>query len=169
MKTFLSFLTMIFISQGSLAQAMSEAQITKMMKEVNEAEIDAAKLANRKAQNEQVKVYAEKMIQEHKKSEKEIKKVAKSAKIGMDRSEEMKQMKLDAKKNLSILKDTEASQFDKAYMTSQLQMHQQVLDNINNKFLPAATSPELKAYLEQTKAYIENHLNEARNIQSTLQ
>ncbi len=159
---------MLIFGSFAFAQALSEAQITKMMKEANEAEISMAKLADRKSKNPQVKAYAKKMMDEHKKNEKEVKKVARKEDIGMDRSEDMKMMKENAKTKMSQLKDTPAAEFDKAYIASQVEMHQQLLDNINNKFLPAATTPELKTYLETTKGHVQTHLDEAKTIQTTL-
>ena len=151
------------------AQVLTEAEIARILKEANVVEADAAHLASRKAQNPQIKAFAQKLRQDHQRSEKEIKHLAKQLHLKMKKSPELQQLQSESEKSLSELKTVETPQFVKTYILSQLQMHQQILDNIDNKFLPAVTTPELKNYLEKIKTHVQNHLNDARSLQSILE
>ena len=169
MKAALVILCAGLLSVGSaLAQALAEPQITKVMKEANEAEVDAAKLAKKRANNDQVKAFAKKMIDEHEKNEKDVKKVADKKDIGMDRSDASKALHEQAEEQLKGLKKAKDADFDRAYITNQVAMHQDLLNKIDNEFLPAAKTPALKEYLSATREHVKAHLDEAKAIESSI-
>lgn len=169
-KVSLSILSASLLMTGvALAQNLAEPQITEIMKVANEGEISAAKLAKQRAQNDQVKAFANKMIDEHRKNEKDVKKVSSKKDIGMDNSEAAKALKKQAKETVKNLKDKKDAEFDKAYMASQVDMHQSLLDQIEDKFMPAVQTPELKDYLAKTRDHVKVHLEEAKAIQRSIQ
>lgn len=161
----------LMVGGASSAQAqetMTDAKIVEVMKVANEGEVDLAKMAKSRAEHKDVKDFAKKMIDEHKKSEKEAKDVAKKAKVKAEESTASKDLKNVAKTKEKDLKNFKGKEFDKAYIDQQISMHQQLLDDLNQKLIPAAQSPELKTYLEATKAHVQEHLSRAQEIQTTL-
>ncbi|MBS1971353.1 MAG: DUF4142 domain-containing protein [Bdellovibrionales bacterium] len=149
-------------------ETMTDAKIVKLMKTANDGEIDLAKMAKSKAENKDVKDFAKQMIDEHKKNEKESKDVAKKAKVKPEDSTASRDLKSLAEGKEKELKNFKGKEFDKAYIDQQISMHQQLLDDLNTKLIPAAQSPELKTYLEATKAHVEKHLSRAQEIQTSL-
>jgi putative membrane protein len=157
-------------SQGGTAVGgeLTDGQIAQVIKTVNEGEVDLGKVARSRAENKDVKEFAKQMVDEHKKSEKQVKDVAKKAKLELvknDTSKSLEEMVDNQEDNLKKLKGAD---FDKAYIGHQITMHQQVLDDLNKKWIPAAQSAELKSYLETTKSNLEKHLSHAQQIQNTL-
>ena len=150
-------------------QVLTEAHVTQIMKVANEGEIDAGKLAKKRANNDQVKAFAKKMVDEHEKNEKEVKQVAKKADIGMDNNDAAKQLKEHVKTTIKDLKDKKDAEFDRAYIASQVDMHQSLLNQIENQLLAAAKTPALKEYLTKTRDHVKMHLDEAKSIQTALQ
>ena len=65
MKTALVIFCASLFSIGTALAQMAEPEITHLMKVANEGEIDAAKLAKKRANNDQVKAFAKKMMDEH--------------------------------------------------------------------------------------------------------
>ena len=57
--------------------------------------------------------------------------------------------------------------FDKAYIAAQIDGHQKVLDTINGKLLPNVKNADLKAYLDEIKPRVEQHLKEAKQLQES--
>lgn len=149
-------------------ETLTDAKIVEVMKVANDGEVDLAKMAKSKADNKDVKEFAKKMIDEHKKNDKEVKDVAKKAKVKAQESEASKDLKNMAESKEKDLKNFKGKEFDKAYIDQQISMHQQLLDDLNQKLIPAAQSPELKSYLEATKAHVQEHLSRAQEIQTTL-
>lgn len=150
------------------AQALNDHQIAEIMEEANDAEIDAAKLAKDDAKNAEVKEFAKHMMDEHKMNNKEAKKVVKKNDIDPEKSEMSKALKEDAKNKRAVLKKQKNMNFDKMYMEQQVSMHTQLLNDLDQKFIPAAQKPEFKAHLQATREHVSKHLEQAKAIQAKL-
>ncbi|UYL07868.1 DUF4142 domain-containing protein [Bdellovibrio sp. SKB1291214] len=149
--------------------ALDDTHITEIMKTANTGEIDAGKLAKKRATKDSVKTFAEKMVKEHTDNRDKVKEISKDQDIKMVDSDESKMLKDDAKKKIKDLKKVKGGEFDKAYMGTQVAMHQQLLDDLDQKLIPQAKNPKLKSYLEETRTHVQNHLNDAKTIQTELQ
>ncbi len=156
------------VSISAHAQALNDHQIAGILEEANEAEIDAAKLAKDDAKNKEVKEFAKHMIEEHKKNMKETDKVAKKNDIDDEDSEMSKAIKEDGKNKRAVLKKQKDLAFDKMYMEQQVTMHQQLLNDLDQKFIPAAQKPEFKAHLQATREHVSKHLQMAKDLQAKL-
>lgn len=150
------------------AQALNDHQIAGILEEANEAEIDAAKLAKGDAKNKDVKEFAKHMIEEHKKNIKETDKVTKKNDIDDEDSEMSKAIKEDGKNKRSLLKKQKDLAFDRMYMEQQVAMHTQLLNDLDQKFIPAAQKPEFKAHLQATREHVSKHLQMAKDVQAKL-
>lgn len=155
-------------AQAQSQETLTDAKIVEVMKVANDGEVDLAKMAKSKAESKEVKEFAKKMIDEHKKNEKDVKDVAKKAKVKSEESASSKDLKNMAESKEKDLKNFKGKEFDKAYIDQQVSMHQQLLDDLNQKLIPAAQHPELKSYLEATKSHVQEHLSRAQEIQTTL-
>ncbi|WP_413293651.1 DUF4142 domain-containing protein [Bdellovibrio sp. HCB185ZH] len=149
--------------------ALEDAQITQLMKTANSGEVDAAKLAVKNSKNPSVKTFAEKMVKEHTENGEKVKTLSKDEKIKMSSSDDEKKLKADTKEKMKGLKKAKENDFDKAYMGTQVAMHQELLDKLDTKLIPEARNPALKSYLQETRAHVQNHLNDAKTIQNELQ
>ncbi len=153
---------------SSFAFALSDAEIAEIMTTANHAEIDAAKLAKKNAADGSVKDFAEHMISQHEQNLKDNKKVTQDEKIKSKSNDEAKSLKKDAKDHYADLKKKKGLEFDKAYIENQINMHQQLLTDLNDKLIPQAQNPQFKSFLMETKTTVEQHLVKAKEIQSTL-
>lgn len=143
--------------------ALSDAQIAGITDGANSAEIEQAKLARSKSKNQKVLQFASMMITHHGDAQK------KQAKLNITSADSAlsAQMTKDANQILTSLKDKSGMDFDRAYMRSQVDEHQTLLDTLNTRLLPSVSSPELKAYLQDIKKSVEQHLEAARSTEST--
>lgn len=163
----LSFLTAMAFSP-TYAATPSDAEIAEVMENANEASINAGKLAERKASNDEVKSFAKMMVDTHKQNEKDSKKVSKSTKIKPKASDMSKDLKKDANEKISSLRSLKGTEFDKAYISSQIDMHQKLLTDLDTNLIPNAQNPEFKSFLEKTKTHVQDHLTQAKRIQESL-
>ncbi len=171
MKIKFLLLTLVLTSAFSFAahaQTMNDHQIAEILEEANDAEIDAAKLAKDDASRKEVKNFAKHMIDEHKKNEKETKKIVKKNDIDPEESQWSKTLKENAKANKDMLKKQKGAAFDKMYMEQQVSMHQQLLNDLDQKFIPNATKPEFKTHLQATREHVSKHLEKAKEVQAKL-
>jgi putative membrane protein len=57
---------------------------------------------------------------------------------------------------------------DRAYVDKQVELHQHVLDKLDNELIPQAKNDDLKALLQNTRASVAEHLDHAKTIQKTV-
>jgi len=74
----------------------------------------------------------------------------------------------DAGATLDALNANTGKDFDKTYIAAQVNEHQKVLDTINDQLLPNVKDERLKAYLDEIKPKVEQHLQRAKQLQQTL-
>jgi putative membrane protein len=143
---------------------LNDAQIGAITEGANGAEIEQAKLARSKSKNQKVLQFASMMISHHQEAQK------KQAKLKLTTAESpiSAQLAEDANRTLTSLKKKDGAEFDRAYMQAQIEEHQSLLDALNSRLLPSVTSAELRAYLEEVKSRVEQHLDAARSTDATL-
>jgi putative membrane protein len=147
---------------------LSEAQVAMITELANTAEIEQAKLAQGKAKSRDVKKFAAMMIKHHSEAKNEHAKLYKQLNLTPTQSPSATALKEDADKTLGSLRAADGSAFDIAYMNSQVDAHQKVLDSINQELLPAASNDKLVDALNKLKKTVEEHLDEAKSIQADL-
>jgi len=143
---------------------LTESQIAKVTELVNTAEVEQAKLAQRKAKARAVKQFAEMMIKHHEQARREQAKRAQRLKLTPADSPTADKVKADADSQLAKLKDSDAAGFDAAYITSQIDGHQQALDLLDTQLIPSAKTPEVVDALRTARALVEQHLRDAREL-----
>lgn len=151
-----------------VAGALDDAQIAQILQVANEGEIDAAKTALKHAKNPAAKAFAQKMEKEHSDNEKKEKTVAKQQSIDFKDSDKSHALEDDAKSKISKLKDQKKENFDKAYIESQIKMHQALLGDLEATLIPSAKNAAFKAYLQETCRHVRMHLAEAKKINQKL-
>jgi putative membrane protein len=155
-------------ASAAAAAPLTDAQIAGITAAAHQSEIDAAKLARKHSRNAKVRAFAAKMIKDHTGAMKEETALAKKAGLtpaDSDTSAKIKSMSADGAAKLEPLKGKD---FDKAYVSAQVDAHQMVLDSIDNTLLPAAQSAELKAQLTKERPVVAAHLEHARKLAADL-
>ena len=146
--------------------APSDGEILAIVRAANTAEIDAAKLAKDKAQNPQVKQFAQQMIKDHSAMNAEL---AKNLELKLLDNDESQRIRQDALDSLEKLKGMQGAQFDKAYIDKQVAMHEEVVSMMQDELIPNAQNPQLKAALDKAAPKVQSHLKAARQIQSAIE
>ena len=142
-------------------EMLSDDQIAAVTDAANTAEIEQAKLAESKSKDADVKRFAAMMIAHHGAAKQKQAKL----KIKPAESAVSTGLQADAASTLDALKTDKGKDFDKAYIAAQVDAHQKVLDTINDKLLPNVKNADLKAYLDEIKPRVEQHLKEAKQLQ----
>lgn len=147
-------------------EALTEAQMAKLSELVNTAEVDQGKLAQRRAKAPAVKRFAEMMVNHHNLALREQVKLVKKLNLSPADSATAATLRADGQKTLETLKSANAADFDAAYLKSQVDGHQKVLDLLDTQLLPSAKTPEVADALRKGRAAVETHLSEARALQA---
>jgi putative membrane protein len=145
-------------------EALSEGQMARLTELVNTAEIEQAKLAQRRAKAPRVKQFADKMLTHHGHALREQAKIVQRLKLTPADSATFAKVKSQGEAELAKLKETDAASFDAAYIVSQIDAHQQALDLLDTQLIPGAKTPEVVNALQIARGMVEQHLQEARAL-----
>jgi putative membrane protein len=123
------------------------------------AEIETAKLD--KGTAEDVKTFAQKMIDDHTKSNQKLAELA-----GQHEDLEMSdEATLMDKAKAMILKLRDGENFDQAYANNQVTAHEQTIE-LYREYVKDGENPELKKFAESTLKELEQHLQHAQELAS---
>lgn len=148
----------------SAGKALNKAD-QNMMREIayaNLAEIEAGKLAQSKAKNEQVRDFAQKMIDDHTKAQENLQQLAQAKGVTLPTQPDRKHQA--ALKKLEAL---EGEQFDKRYMAQGGVGDHRNTHRLLERTQKRATDPELQALATEMLPVINQHLALAQEVRET--
>jgi putative membrane protein len=150
-------------SQNSMKQSagttMSSDQ--KFVKEAAEgglAEVELGQMAEQKASSEQVKQFAQRMVNDHSKANDQLKQIASSEGITVPDKLNAKDKMLKAK-----LSKLSGDKFDHVYMENMVKDHEKDISDFQ-KESSNGTNPQVKQFASQTLPTLQSHLQEAQSI-----
>lgn len=141
---------------------LTDSQIIKVVSTANNGEVKQAKTALPKLKNEEARNFANIMIKEHTANERQGQALASRLNLTPQASGISTALQKDS--DNVVRKLTQSSTPDKDYMTSQVEVHQKVLDTIDKQLIPNAKNAQLKNMLTQTRAAVAKHLQTAEQI-----
>jgi putative membrane protein len=148
-------------SSGKLSAA--DEKIVKDMAQANINEIEAAKLAQSKSQNDQVKSFAQQMIDDHTKGLTDVQQLAQQKGVTLPTEPDAKHKAMAAK-----LEKMSGAAFDKAYMSQAgVSDHKMV----HSKLVSAekkAKDADVKALAEKMEPIVAQHLKSAEQDKSSM-
>lgn len=147
---------------------LTDAQVFGLLTTANNGEISAAQVGEARASKPEVKEFAMKMISDHTANNQQIEAVEMKTRIASAESDSSRMLKRNADAMVASLKNERLPDFDKVYITDQVNMHQQLLTNLDSNLIPNARNADVKAYLIETRQAVESHLNMAKQIQMGL-
>jgi putative membrane protein len=155
-------------STQTTAPAPSDAEIAATVTAANDADIENGKLALSKSGNADVKAFAREMVQAHTALNKQgADLVAKLGVTPVDNATTT-QLKQSAESTRQMLKGLSGAEFDKAYANNEVDLHQSVLDQLDNTLIPSAQNAELKSLLQSARPIVSAHLDHAKEMKSKL-
>lgn len=125
-------------------------------------EIELSKLATTKAQNAEVKKFADMMIMDHTKAAEELKGIAQTKNITLPDS-----VNADSKQAIADLSKKSGADFDKAYVDKMVSDHKSTVDMFESAS-KNLKDPDLKAFADKTLPVIKGHLDHINKIQAAM-
>lgn len=149
-------------STASLSRADRKLIVDMAMASM--AEIESARMAQTKTQNEQIKNFAQQMIDDHTRALNEVKQLAQARGVTVPTElDRMHKAKEDRMRALS------GEAFDRAYMAQAgVSDHKKVHDKLRQAQM-RAKDPEVKALVARTLPIVDQHLNSAEQLHKSPQ
>ena len=142
------------------ASALSEQDQTFVQKAAQGgiAEVDLGELAQERAQSDEVKAFAQRMIDDHSKANEQLEEFAKGkgAVIPTEADEEHSKVRAE-------LADLKGEEFDQRYMAAMAEDHQKAVDLFQAE-ADEGKDAELKSFAEQTLPTLKEHLSMAQEM-----
>jgi putative membrane protein len=122
------------------------------------AEVELGQLAVQKASSQEVKQFAQRMVDDHTKANEQLKQVAAQEHIDLPQQPNAKDKATKAR-----LEKLSGERFDKAYMSDMVKDHQKDVAEFERE---SKTSKDaaVKSFAEQTLPTLRDHLKEAQKI-----
>jgi putative membrane protein len=146
----------------------TDGQILGILAAIDTGEIKQAQVALTQANDPRVKEFAQHMIEQHSQAKQKGAELAQQQSLTPASSETSNELETKGGQLLTTLNETKDATFDSTYMKAQIQQHQEGLDLIRNKLMPAAKNDALSAQLKTTANMVQSHLTEAQQIMPTL-
>lgn len=149
------------LQAASQAESISSEAFVEEASAKGVAEIEMAKLALEKSQNEAVKGFAQMMIDDHRRANQQLAKLAKSRGLDVSDNAEL----INQAKAL-VLKLRSEDSFDKAYMNNQVVAHRETIELFRRAL--NVDDQELATFAGDTLAKLEQHLQHAEQLAGQL-
>lgn len=144
-------------SGGKSTLSKAEQNVMRDLAHANLSEIATAELALKQSQNEQVKSYAQKMIEDHGTAQKELEQLAQAKGVTLPTEPDAKH-----KAAMKAMSAVEGEKFDKMYMAQGgTRDHKNTHDKLT-KAQKNVKDPELKAHVDKVTPIVEQHLTLAQ-------
>jgi putative membrane protein len=149
-------------------EPLTDEQILMVAEAVNAAEVDQAKVAQKKAKHARVKKFAAMLVKDHNAQKGKQTKLVAKLKLTPAESTLATELKTESESTLESLKEPKGADFDKAFIDSQVLVHRKLSEALESRMIPDAKNEEVKKMLEELKEKIDAHLQEAQEIQTVL-
>lgn len=148
---------------------LDDAAIAATLAAADTAEIAPSELARERAQEPQVRQFAEMMVRDHGMLSDSLRALIQAQGIAPDPGHESEVLETHTRAMVEGLQGLSGATFDSAYVASMVQSHEAALNAIDSQLLSAAANPALRTAIEQkVRPTVAAHLEQAEQIQGTL-
>ncbi|WP_298375868.1 DUF4142 domain-containing protein [uncultured Bradyrhizobium sp.] len=157
----LSVLTGAALAQGA---KLTDPQIAHIAYTAGVIDINAAKQAETKASNKDVKAFAKDMARDHEAVNKQALDLVKKLKVTPEDNDTSKALSKQAADKLAELGKLKGSAYDKAYIDNEVAYHKTVNTALETQLIPSASNPELKSLLQTGLKIFQGHEQHAEHV-----
>ena len=161
--------SIMFAKEDVSATPISETDVAAIVTAANSGEVTVSQLGVSRATSNAVRQFAQQMVNEHTLSLQQAQALFNS--IALSSSTNATSMNLT---NLSIQTvnslnaQPSGNAFDRTFMQNEVNMHQMVLNLIDNTLLPSARNGQFIQFLQTMRAEVATHLQLAQSVLATL-
>lgn len=147
---------------------LTDPQIAAIVVTANRIDIENGQLALSRSENDDVRGFAERMIEDHQSVNQSATELVTRLGVTPEESDTSRKLASDAKRTRERLSQLSGTEFDRAYVDNEVAYHEAVIGMLDSTLIPNAMNPELKSMLVGVRPAFVAHLEHARSIQRTL-
>lgn len=145
-----------------------DPEVAMVMRVTNLGEVREGELAREKAAEPSVREFATMMITGHSAASSKIEAALFKKDITSEDSPLSRQLDAESGAATERLRALSGRAFDRAYIERQIEVHQNVLNLIDTKLMPAAKKKVVKDQLTEMRKDVQEHLARAQQVAKTI-
>ncbi|MGX1169739.1 putative membrane protein [Bradyrhizobium sp. USDA 372] len=158
----------VLLHVASAADKPTDPQIAHIAYIAGVIDINAAKQAQKKAKNKDVKAFAEDMLRDHEAVNKQALALVKKLNVTPEDNDTSKALSKQAADKLAELDKLDGAAFDKAYVANEVAYHKAVNGGLETQLIPSASNAELKSLLQTGLKIFQGHQQHAEHVAAEL-
>jgi putative membrane protein len=157
------------LSSAAIAETkLTDPQIAHIAYTAGEIDIKAAKQAEAKASNKEVKQFAQDMVRDHEAVNKQALALVKKLNVTPEDNETSRALSKQASDKLAELGKLKGADFDRAYVANEVAYHKTVNGALEAQLIPSANNAELKTLLQTGLKLFQGHQQHAEHVAADL-
>lgn len=150
-------------------QQQEQAEVLAIVQTANRGEIEAATYAQENASRQEVKDLAERIKNDHQEAlDQESELISEMNVQPAMQAQQVQRLQQEQRTMMQELRSVSGADLDRKYVESQIQAHQQTLNDIDRRLMPMA-SGELSEHLRELRSTVQEHLTSLQELQPQLQ
>lgn len=150
------------------AEVPTDEQIAEIVIKANQVDVDAGRVAERKASSPEIRKFAREMVAVHGAIGRQAQALVRKLMIDPRPSVTSHSLEGGGAANIRKLSGLKGADFDRAYVGHEVAYHEHVIDAMDRILIPNARNAELKALLVGARPTFVAHLEHARHLQDAL-
>jgi putative membrane protein len=161
---------MMLLSSAAIAEGakLTDPQIAHIAYTAGVIDISAAKQALDKANNKDVKTFAQDMERDHAAVNKQALDLVKKLNVTPEDNDTSKALSKQAADKRAELAKLKGAAYDKAYIANEVAYHKQVNAALETQLIPSASNAELKNLLQTGLKIFQGHEQHAQHVAAEL-
>ena len=162
---------MLFAAGGGMAAtahaddkaAANDGEILAQLVALNENEVHAAQLAEKKNAEGPVLSFAKMIREDHGRSINDTEKLGDKLNIDLKKGSEVDTLRDAGERMLDRLDELKDKEFERTFIQEMVNGHREALEKLDD-WIKSAQNPEVKAHLQATRSRVAFHLKEAERL-----
>ncbi len=169
-KTIMIMGVLIFFFTYAFAQQIefNDPQIISIVETISKIDRDYGEIALNRTQNNEVKEFAQTIIQDYTNHFKQILALKKELILSTQTNEITRSLLKDKSESIKLLESREQKYFDITYVDNEVAFHRAAVSILKNVLIPQARNDKLKDFLAKISPLWEQDLKTAKKIQEEI-
>lgn len=152
----------------AMSTMYGDSDIAAILTNANQGEIDQGQAAITRASSDDVRAFAQMMVNDHTNALNQARTLFASRNIATSDNDVSRNLQSGSQQTVSALNTYNGASFDRQYMQAQVDAHQWLLNTLDNTLIPSAHNRQLRDFLNTQRSAVATHLDRARQILNNL-
>ena len=145
---------------------VTDANIAAMVLALNNTDISYARLAPARAEREDVRKFAERMLTDHNGVNQLVNNLLTKLDMGAKDNVTSLDLRDESAEKRDLMRELSGYAFDSTYIENEISYHRKFLNQLDMVMLPLARNAELKALLTAVRPAVASHLAHAEQVRA---